>query len=83
MPKNQRTGLEYFDDNQGFSTGSAQAATDFTGTYENKWVEGLLTKPRFFDGSDGLLRMFDWRAIIRREILGAHSLGKNSFSSTP
>ena len=35
---------EYFTDPQGFSTGTAQHLQEFTGTYEYKWVEGLLTR---------------------------------------
>ena len=32
---------EYFDDNQGFSTGTAQALKEVTGTYQYKWAQGL------------------------------------------
>jgi hypothetical protein len=39
--------VEYFDDNQGFSTGSAQALKEFTGTYEYKWLSGLLTRVEY------------------------------------
>lgn len=39
--------VEYFDDNQGFSTGSAQALKEFTGTYEHKWVSGLLSRVEY------------------------------------
>jgi hypothetical protein len=39
--------FEYFDDNQGFSTGSAQELKEFTGTYEYKWLEGLLTRVEY------------------------------------
>jgi hypothetical protein len=39
--------FEYFDDNQGFSTGSAQAVKEFTGTYEYKWLSGLLTRAEY------------------------------------
>ncbi len=47
-PKTALSGrFEYFDDNQGFSTGSAQAVKEFTGTYEYKWVEGLLTRVEY------------------------------------
>jgi len=35
---------EYFDDNQGFSTGTAQSLKEFTGTYQYKWVDGLLSR---------------------------------------
>lgn len=35
---------EYFDDNQGFSTGTAQALKEVTGTYQYKWVDGLLSR---------------------------------------
>jgi hypothetical protein len=39
--------FEYFDDNQGFSTGTAQAVKEFTGTYEYKWLSGLLTRVEY------------------------------------
>lgn len=39
--------VEYFDDNQGFSTGSAQALKEFTGTYEYRWLSGLLTRVEY------------------------------------
>jgi hypothetical protein len=39
--------FEYFDDNQGFSTGTAQAIKEFTATYEYKWVSGLLTRGEY------------------------------------
>ncbi|MGH9586314.1 MAG: porin, partial [Acidobacteriaceae bacterium] len=39
--------VEYFDDHQGFSTGSAQAVKEFTGTYEYKWLSGLLTRVEY------------------------------------
>lgn len=39
--------VEYFDDNQGFSTGSAQALKEFTGTYEYKCVAGLLGRVEY------------------------------------
>lgn len=35
---------EYFDDNQGFSTDTAQALKEVTGTYQYKWAQGLLTR---------------------------------------
>jgi hypothetical protein len=38
---------EYFVDNQGYSTGSAQTLQEFTGTYEYKWLEGLLTRVEY------------------------------------
>ena len=53
---------EYFNDPQGFSTGARQHVQEFTGTYEYKWLEGLLarlevrddwsTSPFFHDGND-------------------------------
>lgn len=39
--------FEYFDDNQGFSTGDRQAIKEFTGTYEYKWMAGLLTRAEY------------------------------------
>jgi hypothetical protein len=39
--------FEYFDDNQGYSTGAAQALKEFTATYEYKWLEGLLTRAEY------------------------------------
>jgi hypothetical protein len=36
--------FEYFTDPNGFMTGTAQHLYEFTGTYEYKWVEGLLTR---------------------------------------
>jgi Putative beta-barrel porin-2, OmpL-like. bbp2 len=39
--------FEYFDDNQGYSTGSAQALKEFTATYEYKWLSGLLTRAEY------------------------------------
>ncbi len=36
--------FEYFNDPNGFQTGMAQHLYEFTGTYEYKWVEGLLTR---------------------------------------
>jgi hypothetical protein len=32
---------EYFDDNQGFATGTAQKLKEVTGTYQYKWAHGL------------------------------------------
>jgi hypothetical protein len=34
--------FEYFSDRNGFQTGAGQAVKEFTGTYEYKWIEGLL-----------------------------------------
>ncbi|HVC91818.1 MAG TPA: porin [Acidobacteriaceae bacterium] len=39
--------FEYFDDNQGFSTGDRQAIKEFTATYEYKWMSGLLTRAEY------------------------------------
>lgn len=39
--------FEYFDDNQGFSTGDRQAIKEFTATYEYKWMSGLLTRVEY------------------------------------
>jgi hypothetical protein len=36
--------FEYFIDPNGFQTGTAQHLYEFTGTYEYKWIEGLLTR---------------------------------------
>jgi hypothetical protein len=36
--------FEYFNDMNGYSTGVAQEVKEFTGTYEYKWAEGLLTR---------------------------------------
>jgi hypothetical protein len=38
---------EYFDDSDGFSTGTAQHVQEVTGTYEYKWLEGLLTRVEY------------------------------------
>jgi hypothetical protein len=38
---------EYFNDNAGFSTGTAQDLQEFTGTYEYKWAQGLLTRAEY------------------------------------
>jgi hypothetical protein len=44
---------EYFADNQGFATGTAQDVQEFTATYEYKWLEGLLTRVEYrHDWSD-------------------------------
>ncbi|HEV2275609.1 MAG TPA: porin, partial [Acidobacteriaceae bacterium] len=46
--KSSLTGrYEYFVDNQGFETGTAQTLQEFTGTYEYKWLEGLLTRVEY------------------------------------
>lgn len=57
---------EYFDDNQGYSTGTAQDVQEFTGTYEYKWTSGILTRAEirrdwsstdfFHKGNTGLVR---------------------------
>lgn len=39
--------FEYYDDNQGFETGTAQAVKEFTATYEYKWMSGLLTRAEY------------------------------------
>lgn len=39
--------FEYFHDLNGFSTGTAQEIKEFTGTYEYKWAEGLLTRVEY------------------------------------
>lgn len=39
--------FEYFDDPQGFSTGTPQNVEEFTATYEYKWVEGLLARAEY------------------------------------
>ena len=38
---------EYYVDNQGYETGAAQTLQEFTGTYEYKWLEGLLTRVEY------------------------------------
>jgi hypothetical protein len=44
---------EYYNDNQGFTTGRVQTVQEVTGTYEYKWLEGLLTRVEFrHDWSD-------------------------------
>ena len=39
--------FEYFDDNQGFQTGAMQNLKEFTGTYEYKWLAGLLVRAEY------------------------------------
>jgi hypothetical protein len=39
--------FEYFTDPDGFQTGMGQHLYEFTGTYEYKWVEGLLTRVEY------------------------------------
>jgi hypothetical protein len=47
-PKSAVVGrFEYYDDNQGFETGTAQAVKEFTATYEYKWMSGLLTRAEY------------------------------------
>lgn len=36
--------FEFFNDINGFSTGTAQKLKEFTGTYEYKWAEGMLSR---------------------------------------
>ncbi|MGA7157887.1 MAG: porin [Acidobacteriaceae bacterium] len=38
---------EYFDDNQGFQTGTAQRLNEVTTTYEYNWLSGLLMRAEF------------------------------------
>jgi hypothetical protein len=38
---------EYYNDNQGFTTGSAQKLQEFTATYEYKWAAGLLMRAEY------------------------------------
>lgn len=38
---------EYFSDNKGYATGSAQDLQEFTGTYEYKWATGLLSRVEY------------------------------------
>jgi len=46
---------EYFADNQGFATGFKQNLNEFTGTYEYKWLAGLLLRAEYRrDWSDQL-----------------------------
>lgn len=47
-PKSALAGrYEYFNDPDGFSTGTVQHVQEFTATYEYKWVEGLLTRVEY------------------------------------
>jgi hypothetical protein len=39
--------FEYFTDPDGFQTGMGQHLYEFTGTYEYKWLEGLLTRVEY------------------------------------
>jgi hypothetical protein len=39
--------FEYYDDNQGFQTGAMQNLKEFTGTYEYKWLAGLLVRAEY------------------------------------
>ncbi len=39
--------FEFFHDMNGYSTGVAQEIKEFTGTYEYKWAEGLLTRVEY------------------------------------
>jgi hypothetical protein len=39
--------FEFFHDINGYSTGVAQEVKEFTGTYEYKWVEGLLMRAEY------------------------------------
>ena len=57
--------FEYFNDPQGYQTGTNQQVDEFTGTYEYKWPEGLLarleyrrdwsTVPFFHKGDTGMV----------------------------
>ena len=57
--------FEYFNDPQGFTTGTAQHLYEFTATYEYKWTEGLLARfeyrrdwsdvPFFHKGDTGMV----------------------------
>jgi hypothetical protein len=57
--------FEYFNDPQGYTTGTAQHVDEFTATYEYKWIEGLLARleyrrdwsdvPFFHRGDTGLV----------------------------
>lgn len=38
---------EYFDDNEGFSTGTTQQLKEVTATYEYKWTDGVLTRVEY------------------------------------
>ncbi len=45
--------FEYFNDNEGFATGTVQTMKEFTGTYEYKWAAGLLSRIEYrHDWSD-------------------------------
>ena len=47
-PKSALAGrFEYFKDYNGWATGTSQSLKEFTGTYEYKWVEGLLTRVEY------------------------------------
>jgi hypothetical protein len=52
--KSSLTGrFEYFNDNEGFATGTVQNMKEFTGTYEYKWAAGLLSRVEYrHDWSD-------------------------------
>ncbi len=39
--------FEFFHDNNGYETGTAQEVKEFTGMYEYKWAEGLLTRVEY------------------------------------
>jgi len=39
--------FEFFHDMNGYSTGAAQEIKEFTGTYEYKWAEGLLSRVEY------------------------------------
>ena len=39
--------FEYFHDNEGYSTGTAQKLKEFTATYEYKWAAGLLARAEY------------------------------------
>jgi hypothetical protein len=41
--------FEYFNDPNGFTTGTKQHLYEFTGTYEYKWLAGLLTRIEYRD----------------------------------
>ena len=47
-PTSALTGrFEYYNDDQGFETGAAQTLKEFTGTYEYKWSQGLLSRVEY------------------------------------
>lgn len=52
--KSSLTGrFEYFNDNEGFATGTVQNMKEFTGTYEYKWAFGVLSRIEYrHDWSD-------------------------------